>query len=79
MQLVQAQTWKGEGDTRKFDWQTMTIEEAMRKEGPYRCPECTKPVRLHKASVDGTNPAHAEHRRGSNTCSLSCYFGGTGK
>jgi hypothetical protein len=79
MQCVQVSMWSGEGAERKFGWHTVPIEEAMRKEGPYRCPECTKPVRLHKASVDGTNPAHAEHRKGSNTCSLSCYFGGTGK
>jgi hypothetical protein len=74
MQSVQLQKWSGEGATRKFDWETVSIGEAMRQTGPYRCPECYKPVRIHKASADGSNPAHAEHRVGSKTCSLSCYF-----
>ena len=74
MQSVQLQRWAGEGATRKFDWVETPVSEAMRLEGPFRCPECKTAVRLHKASA--AQPAHAEHRVGSKTCSLSIYFVG---
>jgi hypothetical protein len=72
MQSVQIQKWAGEGSARKFDWVTIPVLDAMKSEGPYRCPECHTSVRLHKASTH--HPAHAEHRVGSKTCSLSCYY-----
>ena len=74
MQNVQLQKWTGAGSTRKFDWETVTVNDALRQEGPFRCPECFQPVRIHKASEDGVHPLHAEHRIGSKTCSLSCYY-----
>lgn len=74
MQDVEVQRWSGEGATRDFGWRSVGICEALRLEGPFRCPECQKPVRLHRSSEDGTNPAHAEHKTGSKTCSRSCYY-----
>ena len=59
---------------RQFVWQTVAVEDAIGTVGVCRCPECDKPVRLHKASKDGNNPTHAEHMEGSTTCSLSYYF-----
>ena len=74
MNVVQLQRWSGERPARKFDWETVSIHDAMRLEGPFRCPECRQPVRLHKASSDGSSPAHAEHRVGSTMCSLAHRF-----
>ncbi len=72
MQSVQCQKWIGQGASRSFEWVNTPIANAMKAEGPFRCPECLRPVRLHKASVK--HPAHAEHRVGSKTCSRSCYY-----
>jgi hypothetical protein len=74
MQFVKQQRWVGERPDRQFMWQTVTVEDAMGTVGVCRCPECDKPVRLHKASKDGNNPAHAEHMEGNTTCSLSYHF-----
>jgi hypothetical protein len=72
MQSVQLQKWTGEGTSRNFGWVDTPVAEAMKAEGPFRCPECLRSVRLHKASA--LQRAHAEHRKGSKTCSLSCYY-----
>ena len=72
MQTVQLQKWTGEGASRCFGWADSPVKDAMKAEGPFRCPECKEPVRLHKASA--VQLAHAEHRKGSKTCSLSCYY-----
>jgi hypothetical protein len=74
MQDVEVQRWDGEGSTRAFGWKLVGIAEALRLDGPFRCPECQKRVRIHRASEDGSNPAHAEHQVGSKTCSRSCYY-----
>jgi hypothetical protein len=74
MQSVQLQRWSGDEPDRRFDWETIEVVQALGFEGPFRCPECLQPVRLHKASSDGANPAHAEHRVGSKTCTLSYYY-----
>jgi len=74
MQDVEVQRWAGEGTTRAFGWVLVGISEALRLDGPFRCPECQKRVRIHRASEDGSNPAHAEHQVGSKTCSRSCYY-----
>ena len=70
MEDVQMQCWQGEASTRKFDWLTVTVSQAFRNEGPFRCPECRQPVRLHRASAK--QAAHAEHRTKNTKCSL-CY------
>ena len=57
-----------------LDGRLVGIAEALRLNGPFRCPECQKRVRIHRASEDGSNPAHAEHQVGSKTCSRSCYY-----
>jgi hypothetical protein len=74
MHFVKQQRWVGERPDRQFMWQTVAVEDAMGTVGVCRCPECDKPVRLHKASKDGNNPAHAEHMEGNTTCSLSYHF-----
>ena len=72
MQTVQLQKWTGEGASRTFGWVETPAADALKVQGPFRCPECLRPVRLHKASA--IQPAHAEHQVGSKTCSLSCYY-----
>ena len=74
MESVQVQKWSGERPARRFDWETVSIQDAMRVEAPFRRAECFQPDRMHRESGDGSNPAHAEHRVGSKTCSLSYSY-----
>ncbi len=50
----------------------MTVEEALAlKEKNGRCIECGQPVLPHRASKDGSQAAHFEHRERNRNCSLS--------
>lgn len=59
-------------------WHTVTITDALTKyaERLLRCPECGGAVRAHRASADGSNPAHFEHRIGHAGCSRAHRFSG---
>jgi hypothetical protein len=38
---VQVRRWQGSGANRKFDWQTITVEEGLRlRDETFRCPTC---------------------------------------
>ena len=56
----------------KFDGQIISVEKAleMGRGNDYRCCECDKPVKPHKASRYGE--AHFEHLRRNPKCSKSC-------
>jgi hypothetical protein len=57
------------------DWHTVDMETALQlSEVTKRCVECKGQVRIHKKG--GKTPAHAEHRRKFEHCSLSFYYDG---
>lgn len=51
-------------------WDRMTAEEAVGTTHPVRCPECSEPGKVHKASSNGMK-AHFEHNVANPACSLT--------
>lgn len=59
-------------------WHIIDMETALLyPELTKRCVECKGAVRIHKSG--GTIPAHAEHKKRFNHCSLSFYYDGVNR
>ncbi len=66
------------GGTRRYAWNTIPADEALKLAEPrLRCPECKGVVGLYRRSEDGAKPNRAEHKAKNRGCSLGDCFDGT--
>lgn len=72
---VEVKRWQGSDGNRRFDWQTITVEEGLRLRGEtFRCPVCLGKAVLKSASLDPPMAVHGEHDRRNKGCPLGdCY------
>ena len=77
MTQIEVKKWYGEASDRKFDWQLIAVEDALRlRDEAFRCPEYFGRVRLMSASQNPPMAAHGEHFRRNKGCSLGDCFDG---
>jgi hypothetical protein len=75
MIVVEVRQWSGNDAARKFGWNAIPVEQAVRlRDETFRCPECLGRVTILSASE--TFVAHGEHRTGHQGCSLGDCFDG---
>lgn len=74
---VEVKRWHGEPDSRIFDWQRMSVTEALRfQDETFRCPECLGKVKLHAASAEKDLAAYGKHLVKNPGCSIGDCFDG---